>query len=65
MAQAVAAQFGLDAALITPLLSADLGQLARRPLLSGLRTEKTERELGVAAWNMQRGLKQLSQEIAG
>ncbi len=65
LAQAVAAQFGLDASLITPLLSADLGQLAKRPLLSGLRTEKAERELGVPAWSMQRGLEQLRQEIAG
>jgi dTDP-4-dehydrorhamnose reductase len=65
LAQAVAAQFELDAALITPLLSADLGQLAKRPLLSGLRTEKAERELGVPAWSMQRGLEQLRQEIAG
>jgi dTDP-4-dehydrorhamnose reductase len=65
LAQAVAASFGLDASLITPLLSADLGQLARRPLLSGLRVEKAERELGVSAWNIQQGLRQLSLEIPG
>jgi dTDP-4-dehydrorhamnose reductase len=65
LAQAVAAHFGLDAALITPLRSADLGQLARRPLLSGLRVEKAERELGVGAWDIQRGLQGLRQELAG
>ncbi len=56
LAVAVADHFGLDRGLITPLLSAELGQLARRPLLSGLRVDKAERELGVRAWNIQRGL---------
>ncbi|HLW00641.1 MAG TPA: SDR family oxidoreductase [Ktedonobacterales bacterium] len=56
LAQAVADHFKLDASLITPLLSADLGQLARRPLLSGLRVDKAERELGVRAWNIKQGL---------
>ncbi len=64
LAQAVAARFGLDASLITPLHSADLGQLARRPLLSGLRVEKAERELGVRAWDIQRGLEELRQELS-
>ncbi len=56
LALAVADHFGLDRALITPLSSAELGQLARRPLRSGLRSEKAERELGVRAWSIQQGL---------
>jgi dTDP-4-dehydrorhamnose reductase len=56
LALAVANHFGLDVSLITPLRSAELGQLARRPLLSGLRVEKAERALGARAWNMQQGL---------
>ncbi|HEY7350552.1 MAG TPA: SDR family oxidoreductase [Ktedonobacterales bacterium] len=56
LALAVADHFGLDRALVTPLHSADLGQLARRPLLSGLRVEKAELALGVRAWNIQQGL---------
>jgi dTDP-4-dehydrorhamnose reductase len=53
---AVADHFGLDRGLITPLLSAELGQLARRPLLSGLRVDKAGRELGVRAWSVGQGL---------
>lgn len=63
LALAVANHFGLDASLITPLRSAELGQLARRPLLSGLKMDKTERALGVRAWNMQQGLNWLSKLI--
>ncbi len=65
LAEAVADHFGLDSALITPLRSAELGQLARRPLLSGLKVDKAERELGVRAWNIQQGLAWLSQELGG
>ena len=60
LALAVADHFGLDRRLITPLRSSELGQLARRPLLSGLRVEKARRALGVRAWNIQQGLDWLS-----
>jgi dTDP-4-dehydrorhamnose reductase len=60
LAQAVADYFGLDSSLIITLRSAELGQLARRPLLSGLNTSKVERELGVRAWTMRQGLHWLS-----
>jgi dTDP-4-dehydrorhamnose reductase len=63
LALAVADHFGLDRALITPLRSAELGQLARRPLLSGLRVDKAGRELGARAWNMQQGLDWLSRQM--
>lgn len=39
-AQATADHYGLDKTLITPCLTADLKQAARRPLKSGLRTDK-------------------------
>lgn len=39
-AQAIAGHYGLDKNLITPCLTADLKQAARRPLKSGLRTDK-------------------------
>jgi dTDP-4-dehydrorhamnose reductase len=63
LALAVADHFGLDRSLVTPLRSAELGQLARRPLLSGLRVDKAERELGARAWNMQQGLDWLSGQM--
>ncbi len=56
LALAVADHFELDRSLVTPLSSVELAQLARRPLLSGLRVEKAERALGVRAWNIQQGL---------
>ncbi len=56
LALALAYHFKLDPALVTPLRSAELGQLARRPLLSGLRVEKAERELGVRAWSLKQGM---------
>ena len=39
-AQGIADHYGLDKSLITPCLTADLKQAARRPLKSGLRIEK-------------------------
>ena len=63
LALAVADHFGLDRDLITPLRSAELGQLARRPLLSGLKVDKAERELGARAWNIQQGLTWLQEQM--
>lgn len=45
-AQAIADHYGLNKALIQPCLTADLNQLARRPLKSGLRTDKLRKETG-------------------
>ena len=59
LALLVAQTFDLDASLIIPLTSAELGQRARRPLLSGLRVERAERDLGVQAWTMKQGLAHL------
>lgn len=43
----IAHAFDLDAALIKPMPTRDLGQLARRPLKGGLRSEKIRRESAV------------------
>jgi dTDP-4-dehydrorhamnose reductase len=59
LALLVAQTFDLDSSLIVPVTSAELGQRARRPLLSGLRVERAERDLGVQAWTMQQGLAQI------
>jgi dTDP-4-dehydrorhamnose reductase len=45
-AQAIAAHYGLDAALIQTCLTADLKQAARRPLKSGLRIDKLVKDTG-------------------
>lgn len=45
-AVAIAAFHGLDAGLIKPCLTADLKQAARRPLRSGLKIGKLERDTG-------------------
>lgn len=45
-AQTIAGFFRLDAGLIQPCLTADLNQLARRPLQSGLRINKLVRDTG-------------------
>jgi dTDP-4-dehydrorhamnose reductase len=44
--EAIAAYYGLDAKLIQPCLTADLKQLARRPLKSGLKIDKLVRDTG-------------------
>ncbi len=51
-AVAIARFYGLDTALIQPCLTADLRQLARRPLKSGLRIDKFIRETGFRPGNV-------------
>jgi dTDP-4-dehydrorhamnose reductase len=45
----IARAFGLDVSLVEPVKTADLGQLARRPLLGGLRTDKLRDLYGASA----------------
>jgi dTDP-4-dehydrorhamnose reductase len=45
-ARAIADFHGLDASLISPCLTADLGQAARRPLKGGLRIDRLVRDTG-------------------
>jgi dTDP-4-dehydrorhamnose reductase len=47
LAALVADVFDLDSSLVEPVATRDLGQLARRPLRGGLRTEKIRRECAV------------------
>jgi dTDP-4-dehydrorhamnose reductase len=61
---ALAQYFGLDASPVVALSSAELGQPAKRPLLSGLRAEKAERDLGVQAWPLREGFAALKQALA-
>ena len=46
-AQLIAKIFELDQSLIQPILSSELNQLAPRPMLSGLKTQKIEEQLGI------------------
>ncbi len=48
-ARLAAATFGLDPALLEPAATGELGQLARRPLQAGLRTDKLRAAFGPAA----------------
>ena len=57
MAQLVARLAGLDASLVEEAGTAGLGQAAPRPLQSGLHTEATERELGMALPTIEEALR--------
>ena len=46
-AQLIAKIFELDQSLIQPILSSELNQLAPRPMMSGLKTQKIEEQLGI------------------
>ena len=63
LALLVAQVFQQDSSLILPLASVELNQRARRPLLSGLRVERAERDLGVQAWTMQQGIAQIKRSL--
>lgn len=56
-AQKLAASFGYDPSLITPIKTADLNQLAARPLQSGLITLKAQSELGINFLTVEESLK--------
>ncbi len=69
MAQQVAMQFGLEAALLEPVTSQTFTQTARRPPRTGFRITKAERELGYRPHTFAEGLalvqQQLSQDLPG
>lgn len=69
MAQQVAMQFGLEAALLEPVTSQTFIQTARRPPRTGFRITKAERELGYRPHTFAEGLvlvqQQLSQDLPG
>jgi dTDP-4-dehydrorhamnose reductase len=64
MAQQVATQFGLDAALLEPVDASIFTQPARRPPRTGFRIDKAERELGYAPHSFAAGLKLVQQQLA-
>ncbi len=55
--------FGLDKSLITPIKTEELNQAARRPLKSGLITDKAERELGYNPRPINKALKEMKEEL--
>jgi dTDP-4-dehydrorhamnose reductase len=59
----IAEAFGLDAGLIEPVTSDQLQQTARRPLRAGLTMERTTRELGVQALDVEEGLRVLKTQM--
>lgn len=64
MAQQVATQFGLDAALLEPVDASVFTQTARRPPRTGFRIAKAERELGYAPHTFAAGLALVQQQLA-
>ncbi len=57
LAKALARSMALDPALILPVPTSELGQVAPRPLQGGLRTEKLERTLGTEPLDLNESLK--------
>lgn len=57
--------FGLDTGLIQRVKSADLKQIAPRPLVTGFVTLKAQTELGLNPMNTQQGLTLLKREMQG
>jgi dTDP-4-dehydrorhamnose reductase len=55
--------FGLDASLISPTTSAEFKQAATRPLRSGLRTDKIEREFGFRFSTAAEGLRVVREQM--
>ncbi len=63
MAQRVAEVFGLDASLIEPVETGELGLKARRPLRSGLLTDRAGMELGWAGAAVEPGLRTMRDQM--
>lgn len=61
-AAAVARVFGLDSQLIDPVSTAELSQLAPRPLHAGLKTEKLYKLLGTEPMALDEALKRLRRQ---
>ncbi len=59
-AVAAARIFGLDEGLVTPVSTAELNQVAARPLRAGLIVEKAERALGRSLIDYEAGLREMA-----
>jgi len=58
-AKTIASVFDLDSSLIKPVLTSDLNQIAPRPLKSGLRTQKINKELSIYPPEVKESLKSI------
>ena len=63
-AQIIADYFKLDKKLITPILTEELNQPAKRPLKSGLITTKAEAELGYKPHSILEALSKIKKQLA-
>ncbi len=62
-ARKLADEFGYDKSLIHPIKTAELNQLAARPLQSGLITLKAQAELGITFLSIDESLKKFKQQF--
>jgi dTDP-4-dehydrorhamnose reductase len=62
-AQKLAKEFGFDTSLIHPIKTAELNQLAVRPLQSGLITLKAQAELGITFLSSDESLKKFKEQF--
>jgi dTDP-4-dehydrorhamnose reductase len=62
-ARLVARVFNLDESLITPITTAELNQLAPRPLKSGLKSAKIESKLNIRCVSLETSLKAIYREL--
>jgi dTDP-4-dehydrorhamnose reductase len=63
-ARALAERFDLDAQAIDPVTTAELGQLADRPLRSGLVLDRLRNELGLEPLGLEESLLLFREEFA-
>ncbi len=63
-ALALAAEFGLEAGLIEPVLTSELGQAAERPLDSGFVLDRIERDFELRPLGIADGLRRFREEVA-
>jgi len=64
MVMKMAALFQSDPNLVIPITTSDLGQAARRPLKSGLRTDKIKEQFGIQPMGFEEALRQLMHQEA-
>mgnify|MGYP002525395259 FL=1 len=63
-AHIIADIFELDASLIKPIKTVELNQDAPRPLKSGMKTDKIEKELGIRPKSVETCLKEIRNQLA-
>ena len=63
-AQLITEVFNLDKSLISPINTSSLNQTAKRPLKSGLKTEKIESELGIVPNSVENCLRKIRNNLS-